>query len=174
MCDTNMEIINLVLFYLLVSYFIKLIRRILDNISSRKTSNDHNDIKPNNITTYSQRSLMTPNELSFYNKLKELEIHFNIVPQVNLASIINKHSNDRYRTELFRNVDFGIFTKDYTKLLLLIELNDSSHKNISRRDRDLKVKKILNDAGIPLINFYSNYPNEKEYVINRILKTIEE
>ena len=147
-----MEIINLVLFYLLVSYFIKLIKRILDNISSRKTSNDHNDIKPNNITTYSQRSLMTPNELSFY----------------------NKHSNDRYRTELFRNVDFGIFTKDYTKLLLLIELNDSSHKNISRRDRDLKVKKILNDAGIPLINFYSNYPNEKEYVINRILKTIEE
>ena len=136
MCDTNMEIINLVLFYLLVSYFIKLIKRILDNISSRKTSNDHNDIKPNNITTYSQRSLMTPNELSLY----------------------NKHSNDRYRTELF----------------LLIELNDSSHKNISRRDRDLKVKKILNDAGIPLINFYSNYPNEKEYVINRILKTIEE
>ena len=147
-----MEIINLVLFYLLVSYFIKLIKRILDNISSRKTSNDHNDIKPNNITTYSQRSLMTPNELSLY----------------------NKHSNDRYRTELFRNVDFCIFTKDYTKLLLLIELNDSSHKNISRRDRDLKVKKILNDAGIPLINFYSNYPNEKEYVINRILKTIEE
>lgn len=49
--------------------------------------------------------------------------------QVNLASIISKDSNQRYQSELYRNVDYGIFSKDLTKLYLLIELNDSTHKS---------------------------------------------
>ena len=32
---------------------------------------------------------------------------------VNLASIINKEGNGKYRSELFRNIDFGIFTKNF-------------------------------------------------------------
>ena len=57
-------------------------------------------------------------------------------------------------------------------LLLLIELNDKSHSNIKRRDRDLKVKKILNDCNIPLLTFYTYYPNEKQYVLDRIIKML--
>ncbi len=57
-------------------------------------------------------------------------------------------------------------------ILLLIELNDSSHNKNVRKDRDLKVKKICNDANIKLITFYTKYPNEKDYVINRIKQEI--
>ena len=32
----------------------------------------------------------------------------------------------------------------------------------------MKVKKICNDIGVKLITFYTKYPNEKTYVINRI------
>ena len=35
-----------------------------------------------------------------------------------------------------------------------------------------KVNKICNASGIPLIYFYTKYPNEKEYVINRIKDAI--
>lgn len=69
---------------------------------------------------------MTNAEKDFYQKLKPLEKKYKIIPQVNLGAIIEKKSSIKYRNELFRNIDYGIFTKDF-KLLLLIELNDSSH-----------------------------------------------
>lgn len=123
-------------------------------------------------TIYIQKPIMTEYEYKFYQILKELEDKYIIVPQLNLASIVKKINNNKYYSELFRNIDFAIFSKDYKKLLLLIEINDQSHKKYKRKDRDLKVKKICNDIGIKLITFYTKYPNEKNYVINRINKEI--
>lgn len=71
-------------------------------------------------------------------------------------------------------VYFAIFDKEFSKILLLIELNDNTHNKLNRKDRDLKVKKICNDAGIKLITFYTKYPNEKQYVLNRIKEELEE
>lgn len=120
---------------------------------------------------YVQKDFMTQTELTFYNKLRELEIEYKIVPQVNLATVVRKISKG-YINELFKNIDFAIFDNNYKKLLLLIELNDDTHNNIDRRDRDLKVRKICNDAGIKLITFHTKYPNEKDYILNRIRKEL--
>lgn len=122
----------------------------------------------NEETIYTRKKLMTDYEYKFYNILKELEDNYTIVPQLNLAAVVKKINNNRYYSELFRNIDFAIFTKDYQELLLLIELNDQTHNNYNRKDRDLKVKKICNDIGVKLMTFYTKYPNEKAYVINRI------
>lgn len=122
----------------------------------------------NKETIYTRKKLMTDYEYKFYNILKGLEDNYTIVPQLNLAAVVKKINNNRYYSELFRNIDFAIFTKDYQELLLLIELNDQSHNNYNRKDRDLKVKKICNDIGVKLMTFYTKYPNEKTYVINRI------
>ena len=111
---------------------------------------------------------MTNYEYKFYQNIKELEDEYQIVPQLNLAAVTKKINNNRYYSELFRNIDFAIFSKDYQELLLLIEINDQTHNNYNRRDRDMKVKKICNDIGVKLITFYTKYPNEKTYVINRI------
>ena len=116
---------------------------------------------------YIKKNFMTQSELFFYEKIKELETDYKIVPQINLATIIKKTSKG-YINELFRNIDFAIFDKEYKNLLLLIELNDSTHNDNNRKDRDLKVKKICNDANIKLIVFYTKYPNEKDYVLRRI------
>ena len=122
----------------------------------------------NEETIYTRKKLMTDYEYKFYNILKELEDNYTIVPQLNLAAVVKKINNNRYYSELFRNIDFAIFTKDYQELLLLIELNDQTHNNYNRKDRDFKVKKICNDIGLKLMTFYTKYPNEKAYVINRI------
>ena len=79
-----------------------------------------------------------------------------------------------YINELFKNIDFAIFDKDYKNVLLLIEINDSTHNKINRKDRDLKVKKICNDCNIKLITFYTKYPNEKEYVLKRIKEELDQ
>ena len=116
---------------------------------------------------------MTNYEYKFYQNIKELEDEYQIVPQLNLAAVTKKINNNRYYSELFRNIDFAIFSKDYQELLLLIEINDQTHNNYNRRNRDMKVKKICNDIGVKLITFYTKYPNEKTYVINRIKNELD-
>ena len=124
-------------------------------------------------TIYQKKPLITNQEYEFYLKLKAIENDYIIIPQLSLSSIVKKINNASYYTYLFRIIDFAIFTKYFNELLLLIELNDSTHDTKQRRERDLKVQKICNDCGIKLMKFYTCYPNEKEYVINRILKEIK-
>lgn len=125
-----------------------------------------------NPIQYISKSFLTNYEYEFYKKIKEVEkFGFIIIPQVNLAAIVEK-PQAKYRSELFRNIDFGIFDLEFN-LKLLIELNDKSHQTYTRKNRDLKVRKILNDCKIKLINFYTYYPNEKNYVLNRIYKELD-
>ena len=124
---------------------------------------------------YEQKEFMSYYEKYFYDILKDIERDYDVIvqPQVNLASVIEKNIKHKYVNELFRNIDFGIFDKNFHKLLLAIEINDSSHLKKDRLIRDLKVEKILNQANIKLIKFYTNMPNEKLYVTNRILTYLD-
>ena len=126
------------------------------------------------VNNYSKKSLITNFEKYFYDAMVDLEKELNIkiLPQVNLGSIINKNTNNYYRNELFRNIDFGIFTSDYKEILLLIEINDKTHNNKKRIKRDKKVDYITANAGIRLIKFYSNYDNKREYIKERVKNEI--
>ncbi|MCM1053520.1 MAG: DUF2726 domain-containing protein [Ruminococcus sp.] len=155
------------LFYIFFTAILAVLKRVLflsdntnNNISYNKARNSYYEPKP----------FLTPYEKDFYNKIVSLNEEYIVIPQVNLAAIVNKY-NAKYRSELFRNIDFGIFNKNF-ELLLLIELDDKTHQTYKRRDRDLKVKKILDDCHIKLIKFYTYYPNEKEYVLKRIIDNI--
>ena len=131
------------------------------------------DEEKSEIKIYERKEFMSTYELLFYEKIKDLENEYKIVPQVNLATIVKK-INRGYINELFKNIDFAIFDKDYKNVLLLIEINDSTHNKINRKDRDLKVKKICNDCNIKLITFYTKYPNEKEYDLKRIKEELDQ
>ena len=145
-------------------------------ISRFGNSTSNNTVVNEDISTvnYVPKRFLSNNEYNFLTKFIDLEneLHVHIVPQVNLASVITKISDSRFNTELFRNIDFGIFNADYSKLLLLIELNDESHNEYHRKKRDIKVHDICNKAGIKLITFYTKYSNEKEYVKSRIIKEL--
>ena len=75
-------------------------------------------LKEKNI--YKKKNIMTDYEYKFYLILKELEkYNYKVIPQVNLATIVEKVNNKKYYTELFRNIDFAIFDKNFQNLLLL-------------------------------------------------------
>lgn len=151
-----------------------MLKRIIDFILWLFGIKDDEDVeKATTDIKYEKKTIMSDYEIMFYNRMKDLETEYNIVPQVVLSSVVDKKSKQKYRSELYRIIDFAIFSKDYSKLLLLIELNDNTHNQRKRKDRDLKVKKICNSAKIKLITFYTKYPNEKDYIINRIKKEIE-
>ncbi len=154
------------LFYVLFAILMEIIKRLL--FLSNSSSISYPNI--NNVY-YETKPFLTTYEKEFYNKISSLNEEFIVIPQVNLAAIINK-PNAKYRSELFRNIDFGIFSKNF-ELLLLIELDDKTHQAYKRRDRDLKVKKILDDCHIKLIKFYTYYSNEKDYVLKRIIDNLK-
>lgn len=144
-----------------------------DNIPDQELDDSSiEDIEEEKIIYFKKEHFLTYQELIFYKKLLSLSGRYTIIPQVNLASIIDK-KDSRYRTELFRNIDFGIFSKDLD-LLLLIELNDVTHSYPDRQYRDKKIKEILSQCKIPLLTFYTSYPNEEHYIIQRIENTIRE
>ena len=155
----------------------KIIQLIIDFLNKiLGNHNDNTNTSTNiNIYNYKEKAFMTNYERYFFDILMELEkeMPIRIHPQVNLNSIIDKTDNTKYRNELFRNIDFAIFDNNYTKVLLLIEINDNTHNIKSRRIRDQKVDDICMKSQLKLIKFYSKYANEKSYVKNRIKQELE-
>ena len=141
-----------------------------------KDNENTNNTKQNQNRYITKESLTTECENKFYKILKDnFSDKYEIHPQVPLSSVIEKQKtfDNQYQNELYRIIDFGIFSKDTLKPLLLIEINDKTHKNKERIERDNKVKEICEIANIELITFWTDYPNEENYIIKRI-KTILE
>lgn len=169
----NIERKDVIMFFIMIFLIIVTFSLVIIVLDNKKNKSEI--YKSNKNYGYSKKQFMTNNEFYFYKIFKEIAIENNLTiqPQVNLASIINK-KDAKYRSELFRNIDFAFFSQDYKELLLLIEINDNTHKQSKRKERDKKVKNICELAKIKLINFYTDKPNEKEYVKNRILKEIKQ
>ncbi len=172
-------LIPFILAFLLVKGIVYLIRKnkqknkIYPITNTQENQNIEDDCKSVDNKYEQKDSLLTHHEKYFYDILEEnFGTNYKIQCQVNLASIINKTEQSKYQNELFRNVDFGIFDKETLKPLLLIEINDSSHKSKDRYERDLKVRKILEQSQLKLITFYTYYDNKRDYVINRIKENL--
>lgn len=153
--------ITLILIIILLYIIIKLIKeknkdndtniRRIEELKEKELTKEDNNINKNQ---YKKKYFLTNTEKQFLSILYELKkYNLIIIPQINLATIIQKTGEFRYQNELYRNIDFGIFDKNYN-ILLLIELNDISHQQYKRRERDMKVKEIVKQADIKLINFY--------------------
>lgn len=70
------------------------------------------------------------------------------------------------------NIDFGIFNKYTFEPLVMIELNDITHKEEERKERDSNVIMILQSAGIPLITINEGEIIDEVYMKKAILEAI--
>ncbi len=89
-----------------------------------------------------------------------------IFPQVNLAAVIDK-VGEGYRTELFRNADFGVFDYNY-RPVLLIEINDNTHLRKDRIERDKKVSEICKKAKLPLVTFWTKDGIDEQAIVKKL------
>ena len=118
-----------------------------------------------------KQSLLTATEKRFYKCIEEvLPNGYMLHMQSNLATFIQRTDNARYQNELFRNVDFLITDEDYVPICV-IEINDDTHHQQNRKLRDIKVNKICEEAGIPIITFWANKGVNKGYIESTITKT---
>ncbi len=117
-------------------------------------------------------SLITAAEKPFLTAIKKsLPAGYFVQPQVNLASIIRKNGDHKYQNELYRNIDACVFDMKY-KPIFLIEINDTTHNDKKRRERDEKIRLICEDAGIQLIRFWTSYGVNQEYISKRVNETL--
>lgn len=115
-----------------------------------------------------KKALISNAEKDFYNAIKDsIPEKFFVFPQINLASFIERTDNARFHNELFRNVDFLIADGEYVPKLV-IEINDQTHLTKERKERDEKVQKICEEAGIPFVKFWTSYGVNAEYIKGRI------
>ncbi len=115
-----------------------------------------------------RKRLLSKTEELFWDALqKAIPDSYHVFPQINLASFIERTDNSRFRTELFRNIDFLITDTNYTPKIA-VEINDQTHLTGDRRERDEKVQNILDEAGIPLIKLWTSYGVNADYIKKKV------
>lgn len=119
-----------------------------------------------------RKALISKSEQGFYNAIKScVPEGYCVFPQINLASFINRTDDARFHNELFRNVDFLVTDANYTPKFI-VEINDQTHLNNDRKERDEKVRKICEEAGIPILKLWTSYGINPEYIKGRIDETL--
>ena len=122
---------------------------------------------------YKRKNLLTENEKRFYKKLKPITDKYNLelLTKIRMADIIevsetvNKTEWSKYFSKIkSKHIDFAITDKDNLNILLLIELDDSSHKEKSRIERDNFINQAYISAGIPIARLYYNTSNLEEII----------
>ena len=118
---------------------------------------------------FAKESLLTSTEMQYY---RILEAYFGkdyrVLPQINLASVVDKEGAG-FRTELFRNVDFGIFDINF-RPIVLIEINDNTHFRKDRQERDESVALILKKAHLPLVTFWTKDGIDAKQIYSELKK----
>lgn len=139
-------------------------REVNEQIERLQQEKKHVEQKKN----YSKKKLLTATEIEYYKAIKNNTPHgYVVLPQINLATIINRTDEHKYQNELYRNIDFVIFDL-YLNPVVLIEINDYSHKDKSRWMRDQKVKHICEEANLPIITLWVDFGIHQDYIKKRI------
>ena len=89
-----------------------------------------------------------------------------------MATFLQKTTDVRFHPELFRNVDFLITDGKHVPRLV-VEINDRSHLQKARRERDQKVKDICEEAGIAVVTFWTSYGIREDYIKRKITEALE-
>jgi very-short-patch-repair endonuclease len=102
-------------------------------------------------------AVMTNAERDCYHALvSEMGPDYDFFPQIHLDAIVQPTDTRKARFYAFRHinqksVDFVACDKKELRPLFAIELDDKTHNQPKRIERDREVERILHDAGIPLI-----------------------
>ena len=147
------------------------------NISNVKT-NINESFKYKNYYK-PKRYITTINELNFYNVLMEIakELDLILFSQVSLYNIVETKQNLDYKTKTIyfnkiasKSIDFVLVDKKDCRIKLCIELDDNTHKQKQRIERDKFINELFEELEIDLLR----YPTYKIYYKETLKKKIQE
>lgn len=141
-------------------------------LTKPKKKKNQNGFDYNNSLYYKKLFFMRRSEFRFFKAISVLEDEYKIVPKICLKTII-KTNDKKLKNNLNEYVDYAIFNRDFSDVLLLIELTDSMYEP-ERQQKEVIFKKICDEAGIKFISFTTNKIDEDSAIekIKEILKNI--
>lgn len=125
-------------------------------ITNKTSTQERNNKKEDYSNNYQPKYLLTRNEWYEYKKLKKLAEgeELQICPKVRLLDIIEPRSGSNYMSLLgkiqSKHVDFVICDQDL-HIKAILELDDNSHNQKDRQERDTFVDEILTSVGYTVI-----------------------
>ncbi len=120
------------------------------------TNETQNNLYPLLLPYSSRKTLLTPGERRFYTTglLPAVGSRFHVAPKVRLADVITcpgPPSSTAFRKIQSKHLDFVLMYPKSSRIVAAIELNDATHDQAQRQDRDAFVANVLRSAGILLI-----------------------
>ena len=97
-------------------------------------------------------------------------MNLQLLSQVAVYELIESNNYYAFNKISRKTIDFVIVDKKTTKILLAIELDDSTHKRKDRIKRDLFINNLFKKVGINLLR----YPVYKTYYKDTLKKRIIE
>lgn len=124
-------------------------------------ANEKADTEKNYSQSYQRKYLLTKNEYREYMKLRQYAADRGLLicPKVRLLDIIEPRKGEKDYKSLFykvqaKHVDFVICDQDL-RIKAVLELDDSSHDQKDRQERDAFVDQILTSVGYKVIHVRS-------------------
>lgn len=117
---------------------------------------------------FAKRLPMTQPEVDFFFKLNRVvSERYYIFPQMHLSAILDHKVKGQDWRHAFRHingksVDFVLCDKTSLRPTYAIELDDTTHDSVDRRERDIEVERILKQANLPLVRISSRGITEEE------------
>lgn len=136
-----------------------------------------NDPRAQSFPYASRLHLLTKNELHFFRTLNQaLRGDFVVCPKVRIADIItcseqswrNGHGGKISQ----RHADFVIASPDDFRIVVVIELDDSSHRFPERIAKDKFLNAALAAASVPLLRVRSARSYDQQAIRRRILDAL--
>lgn len=119
------------------------------------------DSKKDYSQSYQRKYLLTKNEYREYMKLRQLAADRGLLicPKVRLLDIIEPRKGEKDYKSLFykvqaKHVDFVICDQDL-RIKVILELDDNSHDQKDRQERDAFVDQILTSVGYQVLHVRS-------------------
>ncbi len=130
-----------------------------------------------------KRYVITKNELNFYTVLLDVakELNLMVFSQVSLYNILETRPELDYRTKTIyfnkissKSIDFVLVDKENCRIKLCIELDDNTHRQTKRIERDNFINDLFKELEIDLLRYpiYNTY--YKDTLKKRITENIKE
>ena len=124
------------------------------------------------IKLYSKKPLLTQNELYFYTELKPIceKYNLHILSKIRMADLLQIDTYNRgkwfsaFGKVNSKHIDFALARPENLNILLLIELDDNSHRDYERKERDKFVNDVYDHAGYKLLRIYNTEGLENKIV----------
>ena len=132
------------------------------------------------VLPYHKKYLLTKNEYYFYKKLKPIadELGYTILTKIRMADLVEVNSNQNRNdwTKYFgkikaKHIDFALAKPDNLQVELLIELDDSSHAQNTRVQRDNFVNAVYSKCGYKILHVFAGEPELRLKIMFMIQKS---